>query len=81
VEAVREWAAQCHGVDAGLPAQQPHSAKNDRTRRVGGTVPGYDSQAVSEGRRGEDSPFDPSARGVPEHLMLLSGEWARRHKA
>jgi hypothetical protein len=38
---------------------------------------GYDSQAVSEGRRGEDSPLTPGARGVSEHLMLRSGEWAR----
>jgi hypothetical protein len=47
-----------------------HSAKDGRTGRVGGTVPGCDSQAVSEDRRGGDSSFDPGARGVPEHLML-----------
>jgi hypothetical protein len=27
------------------------------------------------GRRGGDSPFDPGARVVSEHLMLQSGEW------
>jgi hypothetical protein len=57
VEAVQEWAAQCHGVDTGLPAQLPYSARDGLTRRVGGTTPGYDSQAVSEGRRGKDSPL------------------------
>jgi hypothetical protein len=55
VGAVREWAAQCHRVDTGLPAQLPHSAGDGRTARAGGTAPGYDSQAVSEGRRGWDS--------------------------
>jgi hypothetical protein len=55
VQTVREWAAQCHGVDTVLPAQLPYSARDGRTGRVGGTASGYDSQAVSEGRRGEDS--------------------------
>jgi hypothetical protein len=55
VQAVREWAAQCHGVDTGLPTQLPYSSKDGRTGRVGGTTPGYDSQAVLEGWRGEDS--------------------------
>jgi hypothetical protein len=57
VEAVREWATQRHGVDTGLPAQLLHSVGDGRTTRVGGTAPGYDSQAVSEGRRGRDSPL------------------------
>jgi hypothetical protein len=57
MEAAREWATQCRGVDTDLPAQLPHSARDDRTTRVGGTAPGYDSQAVSEGRRGGDSPL------------------------
>jgi hypothetical protein len=48
VQAVREWAAQCHGIDTGLPAQFPYSARDGLTRRVGGIAPGYDSQAVSE---------------------------------
>jgi hypothetical protein len=56
VEAVREWAAHCHEVDTGLPAQLSHSAKDGRTRRVCGTAPGYDSQAVLEGRCGGDLP-------------------------
>jgi hypothetical protein len=55
VQAVREWVAQCHGVDTGLPAQLSYSARDGLTGRVGGTAPGYDSQAVLEGRRGEDS--------------------------
>jgi hypothetical protein len=57
VEVAREWAAQCHGVDTGLPAHLPHSVEDGRTGRVGGTTPGYDSQAVSEGRRGGDLPL------------------------
>jgi hypothetical protein len=55
VQAVRELAAQCHRVDTGLPAQFPYSAWDGRMGRVGGTAPGYDSQVVSEGQRGEDS--------------------------
>jgi hypothetical protein len=50
---VREWAAQCHGMTPAFP----HSAEDGRTARVGGTALGYDSQAVSEGRRGGDSPL------------------------
>jgi hypothetical protein len=45
--AVREWVAQCHGVDTG-----PYSGGDGLTRRVGGTTPGYDSQVVSETWRG-----------------------------
>jgi hypothetical protein len=77
VESVQEWAAQCHGADTGLTAQPPYSARDGFTGRVGRTASGYDSQAVSEGRRGKDSPFDLGARGVPGHLMPWSGEWAR----
>jgi hypothetical protein len=43
VEAAREWAAQCHGIDTGLPAQLPQSARDGRTGWVSGTAPGYDS--------------------------------------
>jgi hypothetical protein len=57
MEAILEWVAQCHVVDTGLPAQLSHSVRDGRTVRVGGTAPGYDSQAVSEGRRGGDSPL------------------------
>jgi hypothetical protein len=57
MEAIRERVAQCHRVDTNLPAQLPHSARDGHTRRVGGTAPGYDSQVVSEGRRGGDSPL------------------------
>jgi hypothetical protein len=49
VEAVQEWAAQCHRVDTGLPSQLPHSASDGLIGRVSGTAPGYDSQVVSEG--------------------------------
>jgi hypothetical protein len=45
------------GNDTGLAAQLPHSAGDGRTVRVGRTAPGYDSQAVSEGRRGRDLPL------------------------
>jgi hypothetical protein len=55
VQAVREWAAQCHEVDTGLAAQVPYSARDGLTGRVGGTALGYDSQAVLEGWHGEDS--------------------------
>jgi hypothetical protein len=57
MEAVREWAVQCHGVDTGLPAELPHIASDGRTGLVRGTTSGYDSQAVSEGRRGGDLPL------------------------
>jgi hypothetical protein len=57
VEAVQEWAAQCHRVDTSLPAQLPYSARDGLTGMAGGTAPGYDSQAVSEDRCGEDSPL------------------------
>jgi hypothetical protein len=43
--------------DTGLLAQHPHSAGDGRTVRVGRTTPGYDSQTVSEDRRGGDSPL------------------------
>jgi hypothetical protein len=55
VQAVSEWAAQCHEVDTGLPAQFPYSARDGIMGRVGGMAPRYDSQAVLEGRHGEDS--------------------------
>jgi hypothetical protein len=42
--------------DTSLPAQLLHSSGDGRTTRVGGTTPGYDSQTVSEGWRGGDSP-------------------------
>jgi hypothetical protein len=57
VEFIQEWAAQCHGVDTGLPAQLPHSARDGLTGKVGGTAPRYDARAVSKGRHGEDSPL------------------------
>jgi hypothetical protein len=38
--------------DTSLPAQHPHSTGDGRRVRVGRTAPGYDSQAVSEGRCG-----------------------------
>jgi hypothetical protein len=57
VEVVREWAAQCRGVDTGPAAQLPHSVGDGRTGRVGETALGYYSQAVSEGRHGGDSPL------------------------
>jgi hypothetical protein len=43
--------------DTGLPAQHPHSAGDGRIVRVGRTALGFDSQAVSEDRRGGDSPL------------------------
>jgi hypothetical protein len=43
--------------DTGLPAQYPHSTGDGRKMRVGRTTSGYDSQAVSEGRRDRDSPL------------------------
>jgi hypothetical protein len=57
VQAVWESAAQCPGVDIGLPAQFPYNARDGLMGRVGGRAPGYDSQAVSEGRHSEDSPL------------------------
>jgi hypothetical protein len=43
--------------DTGLPAQHPHNTGDGRTVRVCRTAPGYDSQAVSEGRHGKDWPL------------------------
>jgi hypothetical protein len=43
--------------DTGLPAQYPHNTGDGRAVRVSRTALGYDSQAVSEGRRGEYSPL------------------------
>jgi hypothetical protein len=57
VETVQEWVAQCHGVDAGLTTQLPYSPRYGLTGRVGRTTSGYDSQAVSEGLHGKDSPL------------------------
>jgi hypothetical protein len=55
MKTIWEWAAQCHRIDTGLPAQFLYSARDGLTGRVGRTAPGYDSQAVSEGRHGGDS--------------------------
>jgi hypothetical protein len=43
--AVLKWAAQCHGADTGLVTQSPIVAGMGSPYRVGGTVPGRDSQA------------------------------------
>jgi hypothetical protein len=75
VEAVREWAAQCHGFDTGLPAQLPHSAGDGCTTRVGGTAPGYDSQAVSKGRRGRDSPLTRAPAACQSIQCSGRGSW------
>jgi hypothetical protein len=57
VVAIRECVVQRHGIDTSLPAQLPHSVRDSRTGRVSGTASGYDSQEVSEGRSGGDSPL------------------------
>jgi hypothetical protein len=44
--------------DTGHPAQHPHNAGDGCTVRVGQTVLGSDSQAVSEDWRGGDSPLN-----------------------
>jgi hypothetical protein len=74
--AVQEWVVQCHGVDTGLTAQRC-------------TVAGMDSQGGLAKQHRDMIPgrvrgpawrgfaLDPGARGVSEHLMLRSGEWAR----
>jgi hypothetical protein len=49
----RRYGSGWHSVVELTPAF-PHSP---RTARVGGIAPGYDSQAMSEGRRGGDSPL------------------------
>jgi hypothetical protein len=59
-----------HWNDIGLSTQRTHSARDGRT------VAWPDSRAASGDRRGEDSPYDPSARCVSRHLMPLSGEQA-----
>jgi hypothetical protein len=59
----RPYGSGRHSVTESTPAF-PHSAEDGHTGRVGGTAPGYDSQAVLEGRRGGDSPLTraPAAR-------------------
>jgi hypothetical protein len=43
--------------DIDLPAQHLHNTGDGHKGRVGRTAMGYDSQAVSEGRLGGDSPL------------------------
>jgi hypothetical protein len=81
METVREWEAQCHRVDTGLPTQLPHSAEDGRTRRVGGTTPRYDSPVVSEDWRGGDSLLTRAPASCQKHLMLWWREWARGPRA
>jgi hypothetical protein len=57
VDAIQEWAAQCHGVDTGLTAQLPYNPRDGLIGGVDGSVSGFDSLAVSDCRRGEDSPL------------------------
>jgi hypothetical protein len=57
MEEVWEWAAQCHGMTPAFPHSTRTTWGDGRTVRVGRTAPGYDSQMVSEGRRGGDSPL------------------------
>jgi hypothetical protein len=45
--------------------------------RVVRTAPGPDSQAALGNQRGEDSPFDPGARGVLGHQCSGRGEQVR----
>jgi hypothetical protein len=79
VQVVREWAAQCHGVDTGLPAQflqcqgWPHGEgwRNGAGIRFPGGVRGPTWQGFA---------FDPGARSMSEHLMLRSGKWVRGHE-
>jgi hypothetical protein len=55
----RSYGSGRHSVTE-LTLAFPHSsysAKDGLTGRVGGTAPGFDSQAVSEGRHGRDSPL------------------------
>jgi hypothetical protein len=60
----RGVARSCTGVDGTVSRSRhwpyctvSYSAKDGLTKRVGETAPGYDFQAVSEGRRGGDSPL------------------------
>jgi hypothetical protein len=55
------------GNDTSQFSQHPHSVGDGRT------APGPDSRVASRNQRGEDSPFDPGARGMTGHLMLRSG--------
>jgi hypothetical protein len=73
--ACRPYGSGQHNVTE-LTLAFPHSsysARDGLTGRVGGTTPGFDSQAVSTSAGG----MDPGARGVSEHLMLWSGECVR----
>jgi hypothetical protein len=82
VEAVQEWAAQCHGVGTSLPAQLHHSAREGLTGRFGGTTPGYDSQVVSEGQHGEDSLLTPAPAACLERGGVSpEGAWVQGLRA
>jgi hypothetical protein len=57
VEEGREWAVQCHGVTPTIPHSIGTTPGMATQRRVIQTVPGSDSQAVSGGWHGGDSPL------------------------
>jgi hypothetical protein len=57
VEEVQEWVAQCYGVTLTFPHSTRTTPWMAAQCGFGRTVPGYDSQVVSEGRSGGDSPL------------------------
>jgi hypothetical protein len=57
VEEGREWAVQCHGVTSTIPHNIGTTQGMATQRWVIQTVPGSDSQAVSGGWHGGDSPL------------------------
>jgi hypothetical protein len=70
VEEGQERVAQCQGMTPATPHSTRTAPGMAAQWRAICTTPGPDSQAASGDRRGEDSPFDPGARGVSGHLML-----------
>jgi hypothetical protein len=70
MEEGRERVAQCQGMTPATPHSTRTAPGMATQWRAICTTSGSDSHAASRDRRGEDSPFDPGARGVSGHLML-----------
>jgi hypothetical protein len=77
VEAVPEWATQCHRIDTGLTA---HSRTLLGMASQGGLVKQHRDMIV-RGPALRGFTFDPSARVASEYLILWSGERTRGPRA
>jgi hypothetical protein len=74
VEEVREWAAQCRGMAPSFPhsirTALGMAARRGLVEQCRDTIPRRCQRVGVAGILA----FDPSTHGVPEHLMLWSGE-------